>query len=125
MRFLGVLIGAMLLSGQVFAADNPFLKPEKRQPEKPVESAAPAVTMVNGVAVPVATPPVDTAVVGAKLIAVINGEEVWLKNEEKTYVRQKERDDSKIKLQEQAEAEPSSMPELPVIQAGRPQNNSQ
>ena len=71
MRFLGVLIGAMLLSGQVFATDNPFLKPEKRQPEKPVESAAPAVTMVNGVAVPVATPPVDTAVVGAKLIACL------------------------------------------------------
>jgi len=124
MRFQGALMGLLLLSGAAQATDNPFLKPEKRQPEKPVE-AAPAMTMGNGVAVPAVAMPAETAVVGAKLIAVINGEEVWLKNEEKTYIRQKERDDSKIKLQEQVATETSAMPELPVIQAGRPQNNSQ
>lgn len=114
-----------LFAAGAFASDNPFLKPDKRQPERPVVVAPPPVTMVNGVAVP--TPveaPEDKAVVGAKLIAVINGEEVWLKNEDKTYVRQKARDESKIKLQEANQSEPE-MPGLPVIEAGRPQNPKQ
>ena len=115
-------IALALFAAGALANDNPFLKPDKRQPEAPA-IIAPAMTMVNGVSVP--TPqaaPVDTAVVGAKLIAVINGEEVWLKNEDKTYVRQKERDGSRIKLKEAAPSEDPAMAELPVVQAGRPQN---
>lgn len=122
-RFMPWLL--VLFAAGAFANDNPFLKPEKRQPAKPIVTA-PAVTMVNGVAVPTPPPaPVETAVVGAKLIAVINGEEVWLKNEDKTYVRQKERDGSRIKLQQAAPSEDASLAELPVVQAGRPHNNLQ
>jgi hypothetical protein len=122
MRTAALLPGLLaLFAAGAFASDNPFLKPEMRQPEKPVVVAP--VTMVNGVAVPTPlAPPEENAVVGAKLIAVINGEEVWLKNEDKTYVRQKERDNSRIKLQEASDAA-SAMNELPVIEAGRPQNN--
>lgn len=123
MRRARLLPGALaLFAAGALANDNPFLKPDKRQPEKPA-IVAPAMTMVNGVPVLAPPPvPVDTAVVGAKLIAVINGEEVWLKNEDKTYVRQKERDGSRIKLQEAAPSEDPAMAELPVVQAGRPQN---
>jgi hypothetical protein len=126
MRTAALLPGLLVLFAVgAFASDNPFLKPEKRQPEKPVVVAPAPVTMVNGVAVPApVAPPEEKAVVGAKLVAVINGEEVWLKNEDKTYVRQKARDESKIKLQEANQSAPE-MPGLPVIEAGRPQNSKQ
>jgi len=131
MRYaLAILSLIVLPATSVLAEKNPFLKPDVRNPPKPVQ-VAPSTQHMMGVpgasgAMPVIdnamAPPQETgAVANAKLIAVINGEEVWFKTDEKIYVRQKERDGSKIRLQEALTTQPDSQKsDLPVVPAGRP-----
>lgn len=128
--FVSLLIASPLLQAQ--SSENPFMKPEQRQPvvAPVIEYVQPQLTLdqqgsndpQNGL-----NPAVESAPVDAKLIAVINGEEVWLTNEDKTYIRQKERDGSRLRLQE---ADPvdlgldGAVPDLPVVPAGRPSPTS-
>jgi hypothetical protein len=110
--------GIGLFAAGAFADENPFMKPEIRKPAPKV-----SVPMIdhNGMTVDPSIAEISNGgVVNAQLIAVINGEEVWLTDNDKTYVRQKERDNSRLRLQEVTPDIAAGSSELTIVSAGRP-----
>lgn len=127
-----MLMVALLLPLSAFAdiSSNPFLKPEVRNPPEPaVQQTSPShpLSPSRQVIEPEANEDITRAQepVEGTLIAVINGEEVWLKKEDKTYINQQARDESRIRLQEsnsQSAADSAEDPiydELPRASTGR------
>lgn len=121
MRAPLLLIAAIgLFAEGAFADENPFLKPEIRKPAPSPVIASPSTDPAAMPTDPSMMGMGNGGIINAKLIAVINGEEVWLTDDDKTYVRQKERDNSHLQLREAAPDMAAGAPELPVVSAGRP-----
>lgn len=103
-----VLVTLLLISTSALAEQNPFLPPAARQTLS--EAPAGAATlgsngqMIQPAAHVVSQEALKTATLqGAKMIAIINGEEVWFKPEEGLYVRYKADISSRSTLESQGQ----------------------
>lgn len=102
------LVLLLLCSTSALAEQNPFLPPEARQSTQG-NQIAPTTISPNGQVVPVA-PVVSPQALkmaelrGARMVAIINGEEVWYKPTEGVYVRYSASPSSKNTLESQAQA---------------------
>lgn len=121
----------LLAALNVHAEENPFLPPIKRIVPVPMGQVAQAAVAVNGMGLPapqIAQDPVLTRKLtnlqGARMVSVINNEEVWYKPDLGVYVRYPAGSDSVMTLQ--AQKPKQDLEELQQALApakGKPANN--
>lgn len=111
-----LLLFLLMASTSAFAERNPFLQPDQRQtqpalsvqsPEGGAATVAPMVPEQSPKALKAA------ALEGAKMVAIINGEEVWYKPSEGFYVRYPATPHSKSEMEAQVKA-----PDVEAIEKG-------
>ncbi|MBD8089321.1 hypothetical protein IFT48_04940 [Pseudomonas fluorescens] len=105
----------ILCSTSALAEQNPFLPPDARQVPEP-QPGAPVNVGAYGQVIPaplVVSPKAQkqAELQGARMVAIINGKEVWYKPESGIYVRYDASSDSKNTLEAQAQA-----PEVDAIE---------
>lgn len=125
---LVLLVGAL----NAHAEENPFLPPSKRVVPVPAGQVPQASVAVNGMGLPapqIAQDPVLTRKLanlqGARMVSVINNEEVWYKPDQGIYVRYPAGSDSAMTLQAQKpQQELDDLQQALAPAKGKPANNN-